>query len=536
MDAIPSFPNLTPDDRIWRLDWFGECTYPSRVQRYAQPSLKVVLSSLRCDPSDLSVLPLPNSTDHQHPHEAWIPISALPLLVIGDLWQQGHQIASPDYQTESFKGLRISPETTSFVKAGLAIDEHFLLPLSQHPWHRLHTQSYCVAVTLGSGGRLLVPCVEIIRFYFGSSSNFLQRLFTAPLTTNALWTSKRFNPANKHLHLVLANRLSGVSAADIGRIAENKCAWRSAAGIFASCQKASAQRHPAYPYTGFPFEGTTNLEASGIWLPFGERENATFLAYRLRSCSHPFPFTSLSYEAADRNIRHGTTGGDKAESKKFSHGRAKVKNEAADVDPGSNKTQRTSSFYSQHRFPDLARKQVWREKIEAMPKADVYLRRADGSLEQVAFGEGDGYSEIAGMNAAQSVKEGSISLPRFVQAGLKIIAKTPEYSRSDAQVKPVCLPGKTNPVFSLPVVIDENGEIASDLLFIGVDGSTRQRHACFVEVCTHAMPQRYLVIIEGCTRTAEPEILATTRVEMAEAPLLVLKDERTFLPQKSPQI
>lgn len=305
MDALPSLPNLTPDDRVWRLDWFGECAYPGGVRRYAQPSIKVSLSALRCDPSDHTALLLPDSTDHQHPHEAWVPVAALPILAIGDLWQHGQQIASPDYQKESFKGLRITHETAAFVKAGLAIDEHFLLPLSHHPWHRLHTQSYCVAVTMADGRRLLVPCVELIRFYFGSSGNFLQRLFTSPLTAAALWTSKRFNQANKHLHLVLANRLSGASAADIGRIAESQFAWRSAAGIHASCQKASVERHAAYPYTGFPFEGVTNLGASGIWLPFGDQQCATFLAYRLHSCSYPFPFKSLSYEAADRKAWHG---------------------------------------------------------------------------------------------------------------------------------------------------------------------------------------------------------------------------------------
>jgi len=25
MDALPSLPSLTPDDRFWRLDWFGDC-------------------------------------------------------------------------------------------------------------------------------------------------------------------------------------------------------------------------------------------------------------------------------------------------------------------------------------------------------------------------------------------------------------------------------------------------------------------------------------------------------------------------------
>jgi len=47
MDALPGFPSLTPDDRVWRLDWFGECAYPGSVRHYAQPSIKVVPSPLR---------------------------------------------------------------------------------------------------------------------------------------------------------------------------------------------------------------------------------------------------------------------------------------------------------------------------------------------------------------------------------------------------------------------------------------------------------------------------------------------------------
>lgn len=519
MDSLPNLPNLTPDDRVWRLDWFGECAYPGSIRRYAQPSIKVVLSPLRCDPSDHSVLLLPDSTEHQHPHEAWAPIAALPVLAIGDLWQHGCQVASPDYQTESFKGLCITPESAAFVKAGLAIDEQFLLPLNRHPWHRLHTQSYCVAVSLGSGNRLLIPCMEIIRFYFGSSGNLIQRLFTAPLRSEALWTRKRFNAANKHLHLVLANRLSGVSAADIGRIAESKFAWRSAAGIFASCQKASVQKHPVYPYTGFLFEGVTDLAASGVWLTFGEQERATFIAYRLRSCSYQFPFHSLSYEAADRKVWHDASGGSKPGNGKYSRSRSKI-GEVTDTDAGANKSQHAAGIANRYKFPDLQRKQVWREKIEAMPRADVFLRRADGNLEQVAFGEADGYSAVAGLEARQTTTdEKEIPLPQFVQFGLKRIAANPEYAQPSVQVKLACLPGKTNPVFTLPVVIDEDGVIASDQLFDGADGSKRQRRACFVEMSTQPTQLRYLLIIEGRTRSTQPEILTATKLEAAEAVL-----------------
>jgi len=519
-DSLPSFPSLTPDERIWRLDWFGECAYPGSVRRYAQPSIKVVLSPLRCDPADHAALLLPDSTDHQHQHMAWAPIAAMPMLAIGDLWQAGRQIGSPDYQVEAFKGLSITPGSVSFVKAGLALEEHFLLPLSRHPWHRLHTQSYCVAVLLGEQRRLLVPCVEIIRFYFGSSSNFLQRLFTAPLTQESLWTRKHFNTATRHLHLVLANRLSGLSAPDIGRIAENKCAWRAAAGIHASCQKATAIGHPAYPYTGFPFEGTTDLVASGLWLPFGDQENATFLAYRLRSCSHPFPFLSLSYEASDQKARYSTAENSSAGARAFAQSRLRgQKSEVAETDPGATRAHRMGALTVQHRFPDLLRKQIWREKIEAMPQADVYLRHVDGSLEQVAVGESEGHSTTSAVDVVQpafgKATSKDASLPWFVRMGLKQIAADPAYASANQVAKIVAPTGITYPVFSWPVVIDQDGVIDATLLFTRADGGTRQRRGCFVEIVGSGQSQHSLVILEGSTKSNPPAVYPIDRAEIA---------------------
>lgn len=528
MNSFPSFSRLTPDDRIWRIDWFGDVGYPGSVRRYAQPSIKVVFSPLSCDQSDHAALITPETTDHQHARETWIPIAALPMVAIGDLWQHGQPIASPDYQVETFKKLGIIPETTSFLKAGLAIEEHFLLPLRHHPWHRLHTQSYCVAVSLGEQRRLLVPCVEIIRFYFGSSSNFLQRLFTAPLTPERLWISKRFNPANRHLHLELANRLSGLSAKDIGRIAESKFAWRAAAGIYASCQKASAQGLPVYPYTGFPFEGVTNLVASGIWLPFGDQEKATFLVYRLRSCSHPFPFQSLSYKASDWKARQASSGPLGAQAKQFSHRHSQSsKTEATEQDAAGDRNQLRAQFSSQRQFPDLQYKSIWRDKIETTAGADVFLKHEDGRLEQVAIGESPWSSPITGIDVSRSEEgEGGAlkarPLPWFVKVGLGDIKADPAYQAPDMKLEIVCPSGKQEPVFCLPEVIDDDGVIANQLIFTEEQGTTRLRRGCFASIGSETPPPTYLLILEGKTRSAHPSISPAECTDLKHACEIVI--------------
>lgn len=524
--TTPIISQLTPDDRSWRIDWFGDIAYPGSVRRYAQPSVKVVLSAIRCDVSDANVLISPDGSDYQHQHEAWAPVAAMPMLAIGDIWQRGQRIISPEYQVESFKRLAITPESTAFVKTGLAIDGHFLLPLSQHPWHRRHTQSYCVAIELVERRRMLVPCMEIIRFYFGSSSNLMQRLFTAPLTQERFWKSKRFNPANRHLHLALADRISSVSAPDIGRIAESRLAWRSAAGVHASCLKASTDGQPVYPYTGFPFEGQTDLVASGMWLPFGERENATFLVFQIRSCSYPFPFQSLSFVPSDWKARYPSSQSERdGDDKRYAQYRSrKQKSEVAETDPGNNRAQRKTSVVSHSRFPDLRRKHIWRDDIEAMaaPSADVYLRREDGRLEQLAAGESQWPSEGSGVDISRVDKSDMAtakppSIPWFVRSGLKDIGADPGYRSENQRIKIVCPTGKGAPVFALPILVDGDGVVESRFLFSSDDGSTRQRRACFVEVASGNKQPRRLVILEGEKRLALPRIFPVENTEIAHA-------------------
>jgi hypothetical protein len=434
------------------------------------------------------------------------------LLSIGDLWQNGRLVASPDYEAETFEKLRIEPTTTNFVKAGLAIDEKFLIPLNIHPWHKLHTQAYCVAVECEDDRRLLIPCTEIIRFYFGSSGNLIQRLFTAPLTTKTLWSSKSFDPAKHHMHLLLAAGLSGASASDIARIAGSRFAWRSAAGIHASCQKAAASGLPVYPYTGFPFEGNTDLVASGVWLPFGEEHKATFLACRLRSCSHPFPFRSLSYETTNRKprIKPPSKNDNREQTTDLRKSLKSAGAKVIDSDPDTNKRQRTRNFSAQHRFPDLVRKQVWKEDIGDLQNPDVFLLRSDGSIEQVAFGEPGGSSDATGIDVTQGVdSETEVSqrtpLPRFVRTALATVRRS--QGAEGATVKIIYPPGKSSPVFFLPIIIDENGMIEPRLLFSDETGRTRQRRGCFVEASHSQQYYKYIIAVEGGSSVQSPIIL-----------------------------
>lgn len=257
---------------------------------------RVVDDSFRTDPASLLQ---PESTLTSWQRKVWVSVGALPLLRVGDIWRDGRFEMAPDYEIEEFESVEITSDTSVLIKAGLSLaGEGFLLPRAEHPWHMQCTQSYCVMATLRNEVRLIIPCMELIRFYFGSSSSLLSKLFLPPLNRDKLYSEGKFSKGSGHLKIELAAGIPGASAADVGRIFVDEAAWRTAVHVGASLLKASTAGLPAYPQAFFPFEGESDLVAAGKWLSFGDKPHATFLVYSLRSCSHPFPFKSLRYNLA----------------------------------------------------------------------------------------------------------------------------------------------------------------------------------------------------------------------------------------------
>lgn len=513
-------PCLTPDTRPWRVDWFGEVACPHNGQRRSQPVYRALISPVMGDLSSSSIV-----TDDGDQREAWLSVGTLPMVSIGDIWQDGEKIAQTDYQHESFD-VHIVNSWGDIIKAGLSLEDSFLLPLNEHRWHRGATQSYCVCVSMTGGKRLIVPCMELIRFYFGSSSNLLHKLFTGPLQEEMLWSEKSFDPATKHLHIKLASRISGASASDIGRIALSKEAWRSAVGICASCITATSQKRAAYPYTGFPFTGKTTLQVSGRWLSFAGEPNSTFVVYRINSCSHRFPFETLSYEADAFKAQRATTniagdGGGSAAglwTRKSDAGKPTV----SDHDPDVKKSGAMRKLFGAPKFPDLIRKSIWLEKMDTVGTPCVFMKHADGSVEQVAFGEGryggqGRETDIVHAGVEHGYEPNKFKLPGFVMLGIKIATAEITTSGNEAFAKVVIAPGCSEPVFPLPRLVDEDGVVDPITDCNNADKTIRQRRACFLRIEDVAGELiRLIVVIEAQKLAMPPEVKIVRKIELAE--------------------
>lgn len=517
-----TIPDLTPDSRPWRVNWFGELVYQNNGRRQTVPTYRVLISPVLSDPIQTQI-----DADVSDQREAWLPLGTLPMVCIGDIWQNGERLTQPDYQQESFD-VQILPASADVVKAGLAIEDQFLLPLNEHPWHRGATQSYCISIQMKDGKRLIIPCMEIIRFYFGSSSNLLHKLFAAPLDECSLFSEKTFDEATGHLHLKLASNISKVSAEDIGRIALCKEAKRSASGIYTSCLNNEGGRQPAYPYTRFPFVGYTTLKASGKWLSFAGKENSTFVVYRLQSCSHAFPFNSLTYEVdaltahsnkmKQNNANAGTQGNVMAGSG------GSEKGTLSNTDPSAKLVSRTRKVFGNTQFPDLLKKHVWLEKIDTTNPSGTFMKHADNTIEQVSFGEamhdGEGRgTDIVRTGEERGYEPDKFKLPGFVKLAIKMALDR----RTNAEFKvPVfarimIAPGNTEPVFPLPRLVDEDGVIDPVTSCSNAGEEIRQRQACFLRIEYEAGDLvRFAVAIEAQKISQLPVMVIVRSVDMAE--------------------
>lgn len=480
--VVFSFPM---DGHFWRVDWFGRVDYPDRSSRHTQPSIAIHISRIR-DPSildDPDALLVSDSTIPVSRKSCWLPVGAMRLISVGSIWKNGLQTHDPEYEQEQFNALPVVERTTAFVKAGLnPAGEGFLLPLSEHPWHQPSTQSYCLQVMLDERRRLLIPCLELIRFYFGSSSGLLSTLFKPGAEKTDFFTRMSFDQLTRRLEIDLAEGMSGVSAPDIGRLAVNEHAWRVVQSISRSLLERDQLASPVYVKAGFPYKGKTDLVVRGKWLSYAGEPKTTFIVYSVVSCSYPFPFRSLKYTAAWKkrtNPAHGS-GGSQAEgimARTTSSSNPGLVNREA-----SKHLKRTQRFIDQKvRFPDLKRKSVWKEQeFDSMTQPERIVSQP--AIDDEAVGESNSGSKVRGVDLLAS---GWFSDGKQPPKYLKPVIRRLKMLGKDAQIKLLTSSGEDG--WTLPVNVDlvelfMRDAVRLQRLQVGTGHNRRPRRVCVFEI------------------------------------------------------
>ena len=478
--------------KLYRIDWLGNVCYPDRRASHRQPSIAVALSEVvRTNAGYKKAAP------NQRQLQRFAPVGLLSWLRIGDIWQTGRRIDCLQTVRTEFQNLQINQDSSRIITAGADLQgKGFLIPFTAHTGHSLHTQSYCVLTHLPNSKVLVIPCAELIRFYFGSSSKLLGRLFTPPLRRSSLYVSDTFQPQSGRLALQLGPGMSGYSAADIGRIARSNEAWHAAATIGTSLLKGSTHGQRAYPYTHFPFKGTTDLVVAGEWLPQAKKAKQTFLVHSIESCSHPFPFRTLLYSMGYSSSVPSKLAQEKLSkvtSQTASHTIAKKPSEVVNQDPSRQLHPIQLTTNRRPIFPDLESKAVFRLHIPPFSQVNH-----NGSFARSSQVTAVGISDASG--SRRPLRPGEVvvgteppdinNAPKFLRDTLRRLVSISALSFQSMTESP--LSGWCIPVHAM----QEDERPIDERLLIRRAGQTRPRRVCVLQL-SRGRHLGYLVIIEG---------------------------------------
>lgn len=293
----------------FRIDWFGDILYGGHRGGHS-PMVNLVLSRGYEGEWIRS-----SGADDGTAITTAVPAAYLRLLRMGDVWVLGQRTGTDEASIQlTFPEVVVSDSTVEIVPTGLPAGQTegepvYLLPFAEFDAHRGHTGAFCARVRLDAGITLIVPCMELVRFYFGASGALLKLLFSGALGLDELYSNAFCHPTTGVANVTLGKGLPYQAGVTVARIAFNDRAKRAATWIAKSGVAATANKERYYPKTSFPFEGVTDLTARGRWL--GTGETRAFLVEQLLECTHPFPFKALftrsAAEVAGEAIPDGKT-------------------------------------------------------------------------------------------------------------------------------------------------------------------------------------------------------------------------------------
>ena len=178
--GIPRIREFPADDRFWRVDWYGAVLRNPNVP--SEPYIQIVISPL-VDPALINKSPKHlasvKSVTNDDRQTIRVGIGQLPLIKIGSLWKNG-LCQSPVAGTEyTFRNLNISPDSLQVISATHEVNGERLIPYHYYRFGGAGLNSKLIAINWeGDPLGILIPAVELIRFYYAVSSDMAHAVFS----------------------------------------------------------------------------------------------------------------------------------------------------------------------------------------------------------------------------------------------------------------------------------------------------------------------------------------------------------------------
>ncbi|POZ63330.1 hypothetical protein [Chromobacterium alticapitis] len=301
--AIPRIKEFPDDGRIWRVDWFGGVERNPQVP--SEPKIQLIISPVVGGATDYAAS---NAVNHEERRSISIGVGQLPLVTIGSLWQNRHCLVASAGKVKTFDNLIISPKTVRLVKSDVSVDGQQLI---RKKYHQIGAglATNCVAIEWqGDPYGIIIPTTEIIRFYYATSSDLAKAIFAGDfrhdLGSIVNPDECQFVVPERRCILRLRKEFADADAWIIGRVLNCQEAFDGAALVHDSMIKQAVQNKPrVYPEAAFPFIGATNLRVRTKAMRTPDEKSWRFIVFALEHCSGPFPFSAITCDRDNSNLR-----------------------------------------------------------------------------------------------------------------------------------------------------------------------------------------------------------------------------------------
>ncbi|MDO8990110.1 MAG: hypothetical protein Q7U91_10820 [Sideroxyarcus sp.] len=307
MDVAKSYQVSTfpKDDNLWRVDWMAGIRKNTHAP--SEHLITVFLTRLNTSIDPESIDPLSNQSLSKSHHLADIGVGILPVVWIGSVWRNGYFVEENiEYSTGNFE---VDTTSAKFCEFSALTDKGDkkcrIIPAYEYPvgieaWKRISRAPFIALPYRGDPNGLLIPAIEVIRFYYIYSSYSARSLFFGEYD-KLLREPTSFDPVTKIVKIFFHWFCRKSDAWILARYKASPLMQMRATQIHEWAQIASVNESSFTPsHTAFfPFDGRTRLTAA-IKPIIGEDGEKRFLAVRLKRCTASMPFTDVHLEIATK--------------------------------------------------------------------------------------------------------------------------------------------------------------------------------------------------------------------------------------------
>lgn len=295
---IPRIEEFPRDNLYWRVDWVGALLPNPEIT--TEPHVQIVISPFFSDPNGLRPdgLSSVRATDLSRQKVIKIGVGQLPLINVGSVWKDGLHIGLFAGKGEIFTDLQINPKSVKEIPALHKDSGWSVIPYSHYRVGKAGAGSLLIAVNYeGDPYGILIPAMELIRFYYAVSTNLAHAVFSGAFqhSPDSVINAARtwYREEDDRVFLGLRQQITDDEGWFIARILRSKQAAESCRHIYDSLLKEIVNKKYIHVPASFPFHGSTNLQAKvkKIPGPDGQWRN---LVLSLEQCTAPLPFSELT--------------------------------------------------------------------------------------------------------------------------------------------------------------------------------------------------------------------------------------------------